>query len=428
MSTTPDRVFVARLVGTNVFDPIGDPVGRVRDVVLVIPSQRPASAIGLVVEVPGRRRVFMPLTRVTSIANGQVICTGVVNLRRFTARARETLAMGELLDRHVTLADGSGEAIIHDVGISLTHKRTWNVSHLFVRRAEQRRGPWRIRRRGEGMTLSVDDVESLTPHRDSQGAELLIESFADKKPADIANALMDLSATRTFEVAQALDDAQLADVVEQLPEPDQVTLVNALEPQRAAHVLGEMEPDDAADLLGDLPSTRAQSLLGLMSPEEVRPVQQLLGYADDVAGGLMTTEPIIVSPDTTVATALALVRREQLTPALASVVFVVRPPLETPTGKYLGLVHFQKLLREAPHEPVGSLVDTGIEPLKPDAHLSEVSRTMAAYDLLAAPVLDDAGHLLGVISADDVLDHVLPHDWRTPAESESSRIEEITHG
>ena len=188
-----------------------------------------------------------------------------------------------------------------------------------------------------------------------------------------------------------------------------------------------MEPDDAADLLGDLPEYKAQELLGLMEPEDAKQVRQLLNYADDTAGGLMTTEPIIVSPEATVAQCLAMVRRQELAPALASMVFVVRPPLETPTGRFIGLVHIQRLLREAPHESVGNFVDSAIEPLSPDDDLAYVARHMAAYDILALPVVDSDHRLKGAISIDDVLDHLLPKDWREHLEDESSAAE-VNHG
>src|SRR5660397_251437 len=115
MSTGTERVYVARLAGTTVFDPIGDAVGRVRDVVLLLRRTGATTAVGLVVEVPGRRRVFMPLTRVTAIVPGQVICTGVVNLRMFQARASETLAIGELFDRSVKLKVDQSTAYIEDI-------------------------------------------------------------------------------------------------------------------------------------------------------------------------------------------------------------------------------------------------------------------------------------------------------------------------
>lgn len=422
MSGTANRVFIARLAGTTVFDPLGDAVGRVRDVVLLMGSGSAPTAVGLVVEVPGRRRVFMPLTRVTAIAGGQVICTGVVNLRRFQARASETLAIAELFERSVTIKEGRIKAYIEDVAIEQRRDKTWVVTKLYVRKEEKRRGVLGLPRRGEAVIVSVDGVTGLTRRDRNQGAQLVIQSFADYKPADLAAALMDMSPSRSAEIAAALDDERLADVLEELPEEDQIALLNTLRQDRAADVLEAMEPDDAADLLGDLPATQAQALLNLMEPEDARQVRRLLGYADDSAGGLMTTEPVIVGPEATVATCLALVRRRELAPALASMVFVVRPPLETPTGKFIGLVHLQRLLREAPHESVGSFVDTALPALSPTDHLAEVARRMAAYDILALPVVDDDHHLLGAISIDDVLDHLLPRDWREHSDEETAEV------
>lgn len=423
MSGPIDRVYVARLAGTTVFDPIGDAVGRVRDVVLLMRAGAAPTAVGLVVEVPGRRRVFMPLTRVTSIAAGQVICTGVVNLRRFQARAAETLAIAELFERSVTIKDGRQKAFIEDIAIEQRRDRTWVVTKLYVRKEERRRGVLGLSRRGEAVVVDVEGVTGLTRRDKLQGAALVIQSFADYKPADLAAALKEMSPSRSAEIAAALDDERLADVLEELPEEDQVALLSTLRRERAADVLEAMEPDDAADLLGDLPASQAEELLDLMEPDDARQVRQLMGYEDNTAGGLMTTEPVIVGPETTVATCLALVRRKEMTPALASMVFVVRPPLETPTGRYIGVVHLQRLLREPPHEAIGGYVDPGISPLSPDESLAGVSRHMAAYDILALPVVDDDGHLLGAISIDDVLDHLLPSDWREHAEETATPVE-----
>ena len=129
---------MARLAGTVVFDPIGDQVGRVRDVVVLVRAKGAPRAVGLVVEVPGRRRVFLPLTRVTSIDAGQVISTGLVNLRRFEQRAMESVVLGELLDRRVQLTDGSGEVTIEDVAIAQQRTGDWLVERLFVRRRSAR--------------------------------------------------------------------------------------------------------------------------------------------------------------------------------------------------------------------------------------------------------------------------------------------------
>ncbi|KQY24465.1 magnesium transporter [Cellulomonas sp. Root485] len=411
MSSVGTRVFVARLAGTNVFDPLGDQVGRVRDVVVLVRPKGLPRAVGLVVEVAARRRVFLPLTRVTAIDSGQVISTGLVNMRRFEQRAFETLAVGELLDRTVEFVDGSGQATIEDVAIELQRNGDWVISKVFVRRIPAGRSGI-LRRRGETLLVSVDEVTGLGQASAAQGAELLLAQYEDLKPADLADVLHDLGLTRRLEVASALDNERLADVLEELPEDDQVGILQGLALTRAADVLEAMQPDDAADLLGELPDDQAAELLELMEPDEAKDVRRLLAYEDNTAGGLMTTEPVILGPETPIAAALAHVRRQDLTPALASMVFVARPPLETPTGRFIGVVHLQRLLREPPHEAIGSIVDTDIESITVDAPLLAVTRNLATYNLLALPVVDAEKRLLGVVSVDDVLDHLLPEDWR----------------
>jgi flagellar motility protein MotE (MotC chaperone) len=415
------RVFVARLAGTQVFDPIGDLVGRVRDVVVLVRAKGAPRVVGLVVEVPGRRRVFLPMTRVTSIDAGQVISTGLVNLRRFEQRAMESLVVGELLDRTVTLRDGSGEVTVEDLSIARQRNGDWLVDQLFVRRRPPGKSTLGIRRRGATLVVPIDAVTTLATGAQAQGAARLLEAYEDLRPADLADVLHELGGTRQLEVATALDNERLADVLEELPEDDQVAILSGLDTDRAADVLEAMQPDDAADLLHELPDAQAARLLELMEPDEAEDVRRLLAYDEDTAGGLMTTEPVILGPETTIAAALAQIRRQDLPPALASVVFVARPPLETPTGRFLGVAHFQRLLREPPHAAVGSVLDTDTEWLTPEATLGRVTRLLAAYDLLALPVLDEEKRLLGAVSVDDVLDHLLPDDWR---ESDDEGLEE----
>jgi Mg/Co/Ni transporter MgtE len=136
----------------------------------------------------------------------------------------------------------------------------------------------------------------------------------------------------------------------------------------------------------------------------------------------MTTEPLVLRPDATVADALARVRQQDLSPALAAQVYVCRPPDETPTGKYLGTVHFQRLLREPPGTLVSSIVDSDLPPLAPDTALPAVTSYLAAYNMVAAPVVDVTGSLLGAVTVDDVLDHLLPEDWRETEFEEPSHV------
>ena len=435
MTGPTTRVFAARLAGTSVFDPQGDQVGRIRDVVGLIRPRGPVRVIGLVVEVPGRRRVFVPMTRVTNVDVGQVLTTGLVNMRRFEQRGTETLLLAELLDRTVDLADGSGEATIEDLGLEPVRVRDWQLTKLFVRRGRAPRGlSGRLRRRGETMTIDVDAVVGgvvglASPDLD-QGATNLLAAFEELKAADLAEVVHELTPKRRLEVAAALDDERLADVLEELPEDDQVEILSALEGDRAAHVLEEMQPDDAADLLSELPAEQAERLMALMDPQEADPVRRLLAYDERTAGGLMTSDPVVLAPDATIAEALAHVRRSELSVPLATAVYVCRPPLETPTGRYLGTAHLQRLLREPPQTPLGQILDKDISPLSPEESLQSVTRQLAAYNLVSLPVVDEDGHLLGAVTADDVLDHLLPDDWRDAEEEvfEGPSAEEVARG
>ncbi len=419
------RVFVARLAGLSVFDPLGDPVGRVRDMVVTFSSTRSRPrVIGLVVEVAQRRRVFVPMTRVTSVDAGQVITTGLVNMRRFEQRTNETLVLAELLERQVTVQTPEDvfEGTVEDVAIERRGK-DWEVTKVFCRKstAASGRGLRLTRRRGETVLVAIEDVTGLQTQSGEQSAARLLENYEDLRVADLADIIHDLSKQRRAEVAAALDDDKLADILEELPEDDQVEILAGLGTERAADILEAMQPDDAADLLAELSTDQQEQLLRLMEPDEAAPLRRLLAYDEKTAGGLMTTEPVILGPEATIAEALAVVRREELHPALASTVFVCRPPLETPTGRYLGLVHIQRLLREPPHSSVGSVLDKGIEPMPVDAPLEQVTRMLATYNLVAVPVVDPDGRFLGAVTVDDVLDHILPEDWREDRH-------EVTHG
>ena len=230
-------------------------------------------------------------------------------------------------------------------------------------------------------------------------------------------------------MAAALDDETLADVLEELPEDDQVEILGQLERERAADVLEAMDPDDAADLLGELPPDQAEQLLGLMEPDEADDVRRLLSYDEYTAGGMMTTEPVILSADATVAEALARVRNADLSPALAAQVYVCRPPLETPDRAVPG--H-----RALPAAAARAAVRAGGRRLRHRPRAAAARRrrcrrsppTWRPTTWSPLPVVDDNDHLLGAVTVDDVLDHLLPDDWREGDDDTWSAAREGTDG
>lgn len=411
------RVYAGRLSGMVVRGPDTDAIGRVRDVVVNIrPQGHTSRAIGLVVEMTNKRRIFVPILRVGAIDPQEItLSTGSVSLRSYTPRAGEVALLGDLVGQKVQVDDPELEHLhslpveIADVELERTRSRDWVISRVAVISERPKFG--RRPQLNTAMWSHVHGVHAAGVGESSPTAELLV-TFEDMRPADVAHAMYDLPPQRRLAVARELDDERLADVLQELSEDRQAELIEALGIERAAEVLEEMDPDDAADLLGELDDEKADVLLELMDPEESAPVRRLMNFSPDTVGALMTPEPLILSPQTTVAEALALARNPDLSTSLASLVFVVRPPTATPTGKYLGCVHIQRLLREPPSALVSGILDPDLPPLYTDDSQETAARFFATYNLVCGPVLDSDGHLLGAVSVDDLLDHMLPDDWR----------------
>lgn len=405
-----------------VFDPSGDQVGRIRDVVVTLRSApRPPRVIGLVVEVQPRRRIFLPMTRVHTMESAGVIVSGLVNLRRFEQRAGEVLVVGELFDSSVELVESGESVTLFDIGIEQRRTRDWEVSKAFVGRKGKA-----LRRRGEQFIVDWDEITGLSLDESDQGAASLLATFEKLRAADLAQVVQDLSPKRQLEVVAALDDERLADVLEEMSEEESIAILDKLEDERAADILEAMDPDDAADVLSDLPEGTRLRLLALMEPDEADDVRRLLDYDDYTAGGLMTPEPVILGPDATVAEALARIRNADLPPALAAQIYVCRPPLEVPTGRFLGTVHFQRLLRETPSALVSEVIDSELEPIAPDVPLADITSVLATYNLVAIPVVENDDRLVGAVTVDDVIDHMLPDNWRRGIDDEAAA--EVSHG
>jgi flagellar motility protein MotE (MotC chaperone) len=392
-------VYVSRLVRLPLLDAKGTPIGRVVDVVIGPASfAAPPRVVGFVVGVE-RRRIFVNAARVDRLdASGVTMRSGAIDIRQFHKREGELLADRDLLDRRF------GNEIVNDVGLrSADQGIGWVVANVSLR------PPGPIRRRSRARLVPWQQAVGLFDLGEV-GRE--IAALRDLHPSDIAARLRDLPLVRRRRIAMAMEDEQFADVLEELSEDEQLELLADIDPARVADVLEEMAPDDAADLLGEMDPQKRVQLLDAMEPDEAEPVRRLLLYDSESAGGLMTPGPVIVTPDTTVAECLARLRNPDLPASIAAHVFVAEAPNQTPTGPYHGAVGFQRLLREPPGMRVEGCVEDHIEPIRPDLPATRVAERLAAYNLVALPVCDDAGRLVGAVTVDDVLDRALPDGWR----------------
>ena len=392
------QIFTSRMKGRPLLDSEGTTIGRIRDVV-ILPSagKEPPRALGLVVTLQ-RRRIFVNLGQITEISvDGAHLQGGSVDLDRFTRRTGEILA-SELYGRHTD--DGT----VVDVAISpYEHRRIgWQVTDLAVSR-------------GLSLMHRAPEIVPWDRYPDLFQTDPVTDQLAglrELRPADLAHAVEGMPASRRSQLAAALDDEELADLLEEMPEQDQIRLLDSLELERSADVVEEMEPDDAADLLAEMPADQRERLLTAMESVPAAELRRLLRYDPTTAGGLMTPQPVIVTPDTSVAEVLARIRNPDMPVTSATQVYVCEPPMVTPTGRYLGSVGFQRLLRRAPATLVGSCIEEGSVFVRPDLPERDLAARFAAYNLVSVAVCDDDGRLLGAVTVDDVLDHLLPANWR----------------
>ena len=403
-----DLIYAFRVMRLPLLDAGGAPIGRIEDIV-AIPGRAgkgrepaiPPRIVGFVAS-SQRRRIFVNANRVAELnSDGARLRSWDVDLNPFKPRVGEVLIGAQLIDRRI------GDETVSDIALrSQDDARLpyWVIDKVRLARKSS------LRRRPSYRLVDFDEVPALFDTQTEMQAEAA--RLRDFHPAEVAAVVRALPIDQRRQLAEAMDDERLADVLEELPEEEQVRIVEQLDRDRLVGVFDEMEYDDLADLLGEMAPADQERMLGVMDVDDADVVRRLLAFEEGTAGGLMTPEVIILGPDATVAEALAQIRDPDWVVSIAAQVFVTQAPFRAPTGKLIGVVHVQRLLREPPPMSLGRLVADD-PTLAPDSSDREVAEMLASYDLLAVAVTDEAGRLLGAVTVDDVIDRMLGDGWRT---------------
>ena len=398
-----DLIYAFRVMRLPLLDAGGAPIGRLDDIVVISPQGGAAPRVLGFVATSQRRRIFVNVGRIGTLdSEGARLRSWDVDLNPFKPRAGEMLIGRDIIDSRI------GDESVSDVALrpgSDGRQTWWEVAKVRLARRSA------LRRRPSYRLLDFDELPTL--FRGGAGGEIAAEAarLRDMHPSDVAGVVRSMPLAQRKQLAAAMDDERLADLLEELPESEQLRIIEGLDLDRMIGVLEEMEYDDLADLLAEMPGEQRTRILDAMDDEDADVMRRLLAYEEGTAGALMTPEIIIFGPTATVAEALAEIRDPEWLVSLAAQVFVVQAPYKPPTGTYLGVVHFQRLLREPPSMELGRCIEQ--EPtITPDLPEREVAERLATYNLLAVGVCDDAGHLLGAITVDDVLDRTLPAGWR----------------
>ncbi len=396
-----DLIYAFRVMRLPLLDAGGGAIGRLDDIVVVPGQGRSLPYVVGFVATSQRRRIFVNAGRIGTLDNdGARLRSWDVDMYPFKPRPGEMLIGRDVIDRRV------GDETVSDVALRATtggRVAGWEVAKVRLARRSA------LRRRPSFRLVDAHDVPDLFAASTEMAAEAA--RMRDMHPSDVAAAVRALPLAQRRQLAEAMEDERLADLLEELPEIEQLRIIEGLDLDRLMSVLDEMEYDDLADLLGEMPGDQRARILAAMDADDAEVMRQLLSYGEGTAGGLMTPDIIVMGPTATVAQALAEIRDPEWMVSIAAQVFVCQPPYKPPTGQYLGVVHFQRLLREPPSMELGRCLEH--EPtITPDVSDREVAENFASYNMLAVGVTDETGRLLGAITVDDVLDRTLPVGWR----------------
>jgi len=404
-------LYLSQVLGRPIRDLEGERVATIKDVIVRLGAGDHPPVTGLVARYR-RRDFFLPRWRITMLnQQGVRLNSDILDLRPFVRRESEVLLARDVLDKQLIDVDGKRVVRVNDVQI-IEAAGDWRVTGADV----SLQGLWR-RLAPAGFVGSKKPVEVLdwadVGYLATDAATVQLKSSSDKlarlHPVEIARLAEALSYHHGSEVVESLDDETAAETLEEMPAESQARILSDMDQERAADILEWMSPDEAADVLGDLPEDKAEELLGLMEHDEQADVVELLPYEDDTAGGLMTTEFVTLPRALTVGEALARLREMAETPNMIYYLYVVE---KEESWKLLGVIALRSLILADPSMPLEGVMRTEFQQADPEEPAKEVAQRIAEYNLLALPVIDDSGDILGIITVDDAMEILLPKDWR----------------
>jgi CBS domain-containing protein len=404
-------LYLSQILGRPIRDREGLRIATVKDIIVRLGEEDHPPVTGLVARYR-RRDFFLSRWRVSELnSNGVRLNSDILDLRPFVRRENEVLLARDVLDKQLIDVDGKRVVRVNDVQI-IEAAEDWRVTGADV----SLQGLWR-RLAPTGFVGTSKPVEVIdwsdVGYLATDAATVQLKSSSGKlarlHPVEIARLAEALSYHHGSEVVESLDDETAAETLEEMPAERQVRILGDMDEERAADILELMSPDEAADVLGDLPEEKAEELLGLMEHDEQAEVAELLPYEDDTAGGLMTTEFVTLPRQLSVGEALARLREMAETPNMIYYLYVVEAE---GSWQLVGVIALRSLILADPSAPLEEVMRTEFQTGYADESAKAVAQRIAEYNLLALPVIDDTGDILGIITVDDAMEFLLPKDWR----------------
>ena len=409
-------VHLSSIAGSPLLDSAGDRLGRIDDVVARLDTADALPAVVALVARIGGRELFVPIERVEQIERAAArMATTKLDLAQFERRPGEVLLRADILDRSLINVQTASLVKARDVEI-VCDGGTWHVAGVdpSLRARLYRLLPRSFRGHDTEHTQFVPwrDMEAFVGHVPTSRLKLASRRLRRLHPAQIADLVEAASHEEGEEILEAVaQDKELeADVFEELDDEHQVEFLRERSDAQVAGVLSRMASDDVADLLLEIQQDRRIPILNLLPARKQQKVRSLLGHNPSTAGGLMNPDFVAVRSGATVGEALAAVRASVHPPQQVATVCVVDVQ-----GVLIDSLTLAELVRADPAQPLTALTGAGKPSVAAEADLPEVARLMADYNLIAMPVVDHDGRPVGMIAVDDVLELLVPEDWRRRA-------------
>jgi magnesium transporter len=405
--------YLSEIIGRPVTDLDGKFVGKLKDVIVRPWAEYPHPLIEAVtIEIKGGVLRSLPFAAVAALL------TPVIPLKyreedapSFELKEDDILLSRDVLDKQIIDTDGARVVRVNDVELIRVNGTIYvsnvDISWLGIMRRMGLAGLAKfLANRSKQKGISWDDVELLRRDQ-SMRLRVAAEKLHDLHPADLAEIVSDLNRLESGQLLDTLDVKHLADTLEEVEPEFQAELIEHMTDEKVADVLEEMEPDEAADLLGDMPKERKEDLLALMEEEDAKDVRKLMAYPEESAGGIMTTEYASILPNLTAAEAIQLLHGMADEVETMFYVYVVDEK-----EHLIGVFSLSDLIFAPPEQSVSNFMTDRIITVNLTDDQETVAQTVAKYDLIAVPVVDDQNHLHGIVTADDALDKIIPTAWK----------------
>ncbi len=417
-------LYLSQAIGRPVLDANGEPLGKVDDLIVAVGDRYPP-VTGLVVATD-QRRIFLPWSGVASFdGSGARLSGDTIDITRFSQRPDEILLRADLLDKQIVDIDGRKVVRVNDLRLDDVdgnlHLVAVDVGASGLLRRLGIEGAYTILARNLRLPtperyIDWEDVDPVETSIASIRLRIPHAGLTELHPADLATIIDQLAPRDRAGVLAALDDEAVADAMEEMEPETQVEVLEGLAPERAADILEEMSPDDAADLVADLSDSTRQELLGLMERDEAEELGGLLAHSEDTAGGMMTTEFVAVSADLTAGATIERLR--ELEPDAETIYYVYVVDAD---GRLVGVLSLRDLIVARPSMSIGEVMIDEPVAVNVRADRDGVAELVARYNLLAVPVVDDDGRLVGIVTVDDAIDTLLPANRRRRVARAGSR-------